>query len=252
MGSDTVIYWFSGTGNSLYAAKKLSAALGARLAGMKDGSPPEEAGGDGAKIGFVFPSYYGNLPRAVKSFVEKIDIKPGAYIFAVVTMGGMGRGSVGALDKALKAKGLRLDYGVGAAAPSNNVILYDPADTDGAGPKLDKLDARLTKIADDIKAGKRKVRSVPFVMNKLYKNIGKIDEDFTVSGACTGCGICEKICPVKNIALESGRPKWLGHCERCVACISWCPVKAIDYGEKTKSRRRYRNPRVKIDELLKN
>ena len=89
------IHWFSGTGNSLYAAKQLSVELGGiPLTQITDAAPTAAVGGIGMKIGFVFPSYYGNLPRAVRNFVEKLDIKPDTYIFAIVTMGAVGQGSI--------------------------------------------------------------------------------------------------------------------------------------------------------------
>ena len=82
------IYWFSGTGNSLYAAKGLAAEMGgATLVQITNEPPSGVVGGAGAKVGFVFPSYFGNLPRAVRAFIEKLEIKPDTYIFAVVTMG---------------------------------------------------------------------------------------------------------------------------------------------------------------------
>ncbi|MCL2678499.1 MAG: EFR1 family ferrodoxin, partial [Clostridiales bacterium] len=114
---------------------------------------------------------------------------------------------------------------------------------------LDKADERLRGFAVGIAEGVQAVRTLPLTAKSLYKNIEKLDAGFAAGGGCTGCGLCQKICPVKNIRLENGRPKWLGQCERCVACISWCPSKAIDYGSKTQERRRYRNPRVKAEDL---
>ena len=45
--------------------------------------------------------------------------------------------------------------------------------------------------------------------------------------------------PLNNIALEGGRPVWKGTCTHCMACIGGCPAEAIEYGEKSKGRRRY-------------
>jgi len=113
-----------------------------------------------AKVGFVFPSYYGNLPRAVRAFVEKIEIKPDTYIFAVVTMGAVGQGSVGALDKALKVKGLRLNYVRGVLMPANYVIKYNPANGDKKAKALDKADERLRVFAREISARIQSVKSL--------------------------------------------------------------------------------------------
>ena len=252
MSNDSYIYWFSGTGNSLYAAKRLSAGIGGcRLIRITDAAPYGPVGGADAKVGFAFPSYYGNLPRAVLAFVEKLEIRPDTYIFAVVTMGAVGQGSVGAMDRALKAKGLRLNYGRGVLMPANYVIGYNPADGGNKEKLLDKADARLLASAKEISAGMQSVRTLPITANKLFNGIEELDAAFTTDGECTGCGLCEKICPVGNIRLSNGKPEWMRHCEHCVACISWCPAKAINYGGKTRDRRRYRNPRITADELTR-
>jgi ferredoxin len=252
MDNPSRIFWFSGTGNSLYAAKRLSAKLGdLPLAQMVDGATSGSVGGEGARVGFVFPSYYGNLPRAVRAFVNKIDIRPGTYLFAIVTMGGVGQGSVAALDKALRKKGSHLSYGRGLPMPANYVIKYNPADPDKSARSMDKANNRIDKFAAEIAAGIKKVKSLPVTANNLYKNIEALDTMFSVDDKCTGCGLCERICPVKNIRLENGRPKWLHHCEHCVACISWCPERATQYGDHTQSRRRYRNPWIQADELMR-
>ncbi|MCL2678159.1 MAG: EFR1 family ferrodoxin, partial [Clostridiales bacterium] len=128
MNNSSCIFWFSGTGNSLYAAKTLSDALKMPLARITGEAPPRAVGGRGKKVGFVFPSYYGNLPRAVRAFAQKLQIRPDTYIFAIVTMGGAGQGSLGALKKVLKAKGLRLNFGRGVHMPPNYVLAYNPAD----------------------------------------------------------------------------------------------------------------------------
>ena len=57
----------------------------------------ERVGGRGEAAGFVFPSYYGHLSRAVSAFVERLEILPETYTFAVVTMGAVGQGSVSAM-----------------------------------------------------------------------------------------------------------------------------------------------------------
>lgn len=246
------IFWFSGTGNSLYATKRLSAELGnLPLVQMAGGGAFGSVGGEGVKIGFVLPSYYGNLPRAVRAFVKKLDIKPGTYLFAAVTMGAVGQGTVAALDKALIEKGLRLNYGRGLMMPANYVIKYNPADPEKSPKAMDKANKRLHKFATEIATGVQKVKTLPITANNLYKNIEELDVMFTVSNKCISCGLCERICPVKNIRLENGQPGWLHHCEHCVACISWCPVRAIEYGDRTQSRRRYRNLRIQSDELMR-
>lgn len=49
--------------------------------------------------------------------------------------------------------------------------------------------------------------------------------------SCVGCGLCERVCPLGNIALEGGKPAWRGTCTHCMACICRCPAEAIEYGK---------------------
>ena len=186
--------------------------------------------------------------------MEELNILPGTDLFVVVTMGGFGQGSVKAMEELLAAKELPLRYGTGVRMPANYVLKYDPA-TFGAKSesrvhaKLNKVDNKIRRIADDIKNGKRQVKKNSITAKTLYTDIASLDAGFAVTGKCTGCGLCEKICPVDNIKLTGGTPVWQHHCEHCVACISWCPTAAIENGQVTEKRTRYHNPRIKVAEL---
>ena len=254
----TTIYWFSGTGNSLYAANRLAELLGdAVLVPMAKGAPAAEAvGGEGHRLGFVFPSYYGDLPRMVRSFVDALNILPGTDIFAVVTMGAFGQGSAKAMGELLGEKGIKLRYGIGIGMPANYILKYDPALFGAKSDlrveaKLNKADKKIQTVAKDIADGKEGVKTHFLAAKTLYKDIALLDSDFWVTEKCTGCGLCERVCPAENIEIEEGKPVWKHGCEHCVSCISWCPAAAIEYGQKTVGRTRYCNPFVKIDELGK-
>ena len=76
------------------------------------------------------------------------------------------------------------------------------------------------------------------------------DHAFRVESQCNSCGLCARVCPVANITLEGGKPAWLGHCQQCLACIQLCPQQAIEYGDKTVGRKRYRHPEIRVREIM--
>ncbi len=200
-------------------------------------------------VGFVFPSYYGNLPRIVLSFLEQLKIAPESYIYAIVTMGFIGQGTIGVLESVLRKKNLRLDYGRGIRMPANYILKYNPADPYKSEGVLNKATERIERVSLEIAARERSVKKIGFTTNNLYKNTDLLDAGFFADGSCNSCGQCVQVCPVKNIQRDGGKPKWLRRCEHCVACISWCPRQAIQYGRRTKARRRYHNPRINVSEL---
>ncbi len=96
----TLIYYFSGTGNSLAAAQSICRHLGdcelvpiASLPGtLKDITPAAD------RVGIVCPVYDLGLPSIVVEFVRRLDLSRAGYSFAVLTMGGFGASALHQLD----------------------------------------------------------------------------------------------------------------------------------------------------------
>ena len=74
--------------------------------------------------------------------------------------------------------------------------------------------------------------------------------DFWATDACVGCGTCEKVCNGGAIRLEGGRPTWGEGCTKCLACLHLCPKQAIQFGRYTIGAGRYKNPDVRLGELI--
>lgn len=90
----------------------------------------------------------------------------------------------------------------------------------------------------------------PYSTTKSIEEVFRLtDRSLTVKGNCTGCGICNKVCPVDNINIEDGKPTWLNRCEMCFACHEWCPKKAIVHWGR-KEGVYYRHPEIKLQDLL--
>ena len=248
-----IIFYFSGTGNSLKAAKDIAAAVGGcELVNM---GCAHRLDGAYERIGFVFPCYFWGIPARVRAFVNGLDISGNeqAYIFAAATFGGTGAvNALSQVDRLLERKGAALSYNHFVRMPGNYVCLY-PMQKDAA-QRAAAAEEAIRFIVSDIARTKR--NSPPrgsFIMNFAYslfiRTIADKDRGYNVSDACTGCGMCADVCPVGNIRIENGRPEFLHNCEQCMACIQWCPAQAINYKNKTQTRGRYHHPRVTAAEI---
>lgn len=99
------IYYYTSTGNSLFAASSIGKNIDARVLPMHETVCRDNI------IGFVYPVYFWGLPRSVETFIKELNIaNPKAYIFAIATYGGMTLGVNGMVSNLLKEKGLNLSY----------------------------------------------------------------------------------------------------------------------------------------------
>lgn len=252
------IYYFSATGNSLEITRKIANELGdCIIRSMAEQMPSEPVGGSDESIGFVFPVFYNGLPRLVKRFVEKLDILPGTRCFAITNSGGTRANPLGMLEDILIEKGIRLSYADEVKMPGNFIVSHQVPAPEKVQKLIEDAAGKVDKAAKEIIGGveqpvKRKAELWSEIINHryLYKNINQWDEKFVTTGKCTGCGLCTEVCPVENIKTVDRRPVWQHSCERCLACIHWCPCEAIEYGNQTIGRRRYRNPNVKVEDII--
>ncbi len=250
----SVIFCFSGTGNSLKAAKKIAEAIPeCDIVSMgKNSSYNLESEYD--SIGFVYPVYFAGIPVKVKEFVKNLNIKnnKNAYIFAVATCGGSLGNGVSMLNDILKEKGYNLSYGKKLLMFSNYVVLYNMGkDVKG---KTEKSDKDIESIVSEIKNKKINESGsqnslLTFYYNTVAKKVHGMDKNFNISNDCIGCGICKEVCPVENIELIENKPVFRHKCEQCMACIQFCPKRAINYKNKTQTRRRYTNPDISYKEF---
>lgn len=242
------VFCFTSTGNSLYVSKKIAEDIGANVVSMTKSVTTCEDD----VIGFVFPVYFWGLPKIVERFISNIKItNESAYIFAVVTYGNVISGVTGAVKNILKQKGLTLSYGGAIKSVENYIPGYKVNDSE----ELQKsADQNLKIISGEIAARRHNKIGSFTVLNKFIYSLfpGKhsgCDKFFTVSEKCTGCGICQNICPADNITLESGKPDFHHNCEHCLACIHACPANSIEWKKSTINKQRYRNPHISLNEM---
>jgi ferredoxin len=231
------IYYFSGSGNSYYIAKKIAKKLHGKLidiAKIKENTLLQ------GEFGVVVPCYAFGIPKIVEEFLKKVENKS-TYSFFILTYAGY--------------------YG-GTFKQVNNLISFNF----NKGIKMPGSDMVFTSKKSKIESNNKIYQNADFEVNKIVKQIKK-HENFKISrsfeyylflpiyrvamwyfrGAkrgfrtnekCTLCGFCE-ICPVDNIKVGD-KVVWGDHCEGCLRCINYCPFEAIEYKKMTVGKFRYK------------
>ena len=256
---DTTIFFYTGTGNSLWTARKLAENAG------NAGLIPLPLTGKGAirtdakRVGIIFPVHIWGLPQPVIDFVCRLEKDSAKYYFALAVNAGQVAASLLQLRRLMKQKGLHLHCGFSIYLPSN-YIPWGGAITEEKQQELFKKTlTKINLISTIIQAGEEKSpEHGPFWQNIFlsalyhlsFAQVPKMDKSFWPDEKCTGCGICEKICPAGNIILTEKKPAWQHRCEQCFACLQWCPEEAIQYGKNTAAKKRYHHPEIKLSDML--
>ena len=140
----TDLYFFTGTGNSLWTARTLASELGnteiipmIRVAGKAVQSRADA-------IGIIFPVHIWGLPQRVIDFINALAVDPSKYYFALAVNAGQVAATLLQMNKLMKSRGLSLSAGFDIVMPSN----YIP--WGGPGPE-DKITSRTNDAREKIK-----------------------------------------------------------------------------------------------------
>ena len=250
---ETAIYYFTGTGNSLKIAKDLALQIkDSRIVQINSklmDSPVLKASG---KTGIIFPVYVSGIPVIVEEFINRLNISENPYIFAVSHFGGSAGISLAQIDSLLKMKGSRLSAGFEICMPDNTQIMFPPGSPEQQERCFRSQQQVMPEIASVVNNGTANYNGTDQKPSRPHDfNPREMEKNFHFDEKCNSCGICEKVCPVRNIKINSnGKPEWQGKCELCLACMQWCPEEAIQFGDKTSSWGRYHHPEIRVQELF--
>lgn len=262
-----MIFYFSGTGNTRWAAQKVAAASADRLVNIAEEMLAAETDqtsdpqftytlAQDERIGFFFPVHGWRPPRLVLDFLDRLHLTnaDSHYAYVVCTAGDNVGEAVSILEKRLQTMGIKIDSAISLIMPESYVGLpFMDVDTP-AKEQCKKMEAdnKLTRFIADIMDCRSGVRDItighwPRINSRLIGSVfvKKLVTDrpfHVVADRCLHCGKCASVCPVANIHFEKGgEPSWLhnGKCLSCFACYHHCPTHAIEYGGRTKKKGQY-------------
>lgn len=263
-----MIFYFSGTGNTKWAASKTAAALDDQLIDIAATLKHADSDStfsyelkDDEPVGFFFPVHGWRPPLIVKEFVRRLRInQAGSYCYVVCTAGDNVGEAVDILEKDLAEVDIKVHSAISLIMPESYVGLpfMDVDKPEKEAKKKREADEKLSKFIDDIRQRRHGIRDIlignwPRINSRL---IGDVfirwiikDTPFRVDpNCCISCGLCANNCPVSDMAMDENRhPVWLhnGKCLSCFACYHHCPTRAIEYGGRTKGKGQYYFEKVK-------
>lgn len=235
-----MIFYFSGTGNSAWAAQQLARLTGDAaydIANLEELPNMENA----KQIGFVFPVYAWGAPEFMADFAETLP-KSQVFTFGICTCGG---------DAGLTMKQFSKLYPLSSSysllMPNNYII---GSDTDTEAEILQTITsarAELERMAQEIRRQERVYRVhegalagvKSYLANFGFNKFARSTKPFFAGNCCNGCGQCVRNCPASAISLRDRKPVWAPKCFQCLRCINECPQQVIQYGTSTAGRRRY-------------
>ncbi len=248
-----MIIYFTGTGNSKYIAKLISKKQNDSLTNasklIKSGENPSFA--SQKPYVFIAPTYAWRMPRVFGEWIKKCSFEGNKKAYFILTCGD----SMGAAGNYIKkfAADAGFEY-MGTAEivmPENYLVMFELTKEEDDAKIIKAATVQALKLCDLISAeksfDKQKISFVGHlesgIVNSCFYHFSVSAKKFYATDACIHCGKCVDSCMLNNITLKDGKPAWSNNCTHCMACICKCPSKAIEYGKRTKGRRRYLCPK---------
>ena len=232
--------YFSGTGNSKYAAELFCKEYDKEsVAYSIEDTEALAAVADANLIIFVYPVQFSTVPKIMRDYIsDHNELWKNKKVFIIATMGLFSGDGSGMLGRLLKKCGAELIGGLHLKMPdsiADEKALKRPLEKNRELVK--QADQKIKESVRRLKAGNPTQEGIG-VLYRLagyfgqrayfghktgsYSSKLKIDND-----KCIGCGLCAKLCPMKNITIKEHKAVSYDRCTMCYRCINKCPEQAL-------------------------
>ena len=244
-----MVLYFSGTGNSAYAAKRISRETGDRCISLFEKIRRSDFSAMHAERPWVIvaPTYAWRIPRLVQNWIERTALNGSRDVYFVLTCGENICGAGEYLKKLCAKKKMNYMGCREIVMPENYIAMFTTPDAAQAAKILERAEHAIDRTALYIKNGEKFPPMSVSLMDRVYS--GVINDlfyptcvharKFHVTDSCISCGKCAAVCPLGNVRIEQGKPVWGKNCTHCMACICRCPKEAIEYGKHSRGLARY-------------
>ncbi len=244
-----MVLYFSGTGNSRYAAQIFASELkdGLVNAGIFIREHRKARFESESPWVFVCPTYAWRLPHIFADFILDGSFSGSRDAYFVMTCGSEIGNAEAGIRKLCDKKKFTCKGVLQVIMPENYIAMFPVPGMEESARIIAAARPVISSGVEFIRSGayfpkknaaiSDKIKSGP--INPLFYKLFVTARPFYVTDACTGCGRCERVCPLNNIKITNGKPTWHRQCTHCMACICGCPNEAIEYGKISVGKPRY-------------
>lgn len=252
--SKVLIYYFTGTGNALTAARWIceeakKGNIESKLYSIDRSYKPNIDEIDSKTlIGFIAPTHGFNIAPAMLKFIRRFPSKMNADIFILITRAGLKLfklfvpGLSGAAQFLpmiiLKLKGYSIMGGLPLDMPSNWLFFHPGLNLKTVNSIVDRCEMVTQNFTENILNGNKVFRNMMITLpidisllpiTFLYYFYGRffLAKTMIYTSNCNGCMICVDTCPVNAIKIVKNKPYWSFSCESCMRCVNICPHVSI-------------------------
>lgn len=231
--------YFSGTGNTRHCVERLVHLLDKEAELVPLESEAAEKGlGQHDLIVLGYPIQYSNIPVMVRDFITNQSASwKGKQVFCLATMGLFSGDGAGCAARLLKGYGAEVLGGLHLKMPDSicdvKLLKRSPEKN---GVLIKAAEDKIDHWAEKIKAGEWPKEGLQ-IYHRLAGLLGQrlwfsgktksYSDKLTVSEACVGCGLCVRLCPMRNLSIQGQKAVAGGRCTMCYRCLNSCPKKAI-------------------------